>query len=1237
MRKITIIFILVFSAMFAKAQGPSMSVDSLERFINRYIRNVAVESFTNLRMNTVLINLTRYVDSALGAGTLDTSYVVGDSLKIITNIKTFSVFIGGNDSLFVNNKGTSGVRMAYVSGDSINISKLINDDGSINWSKNADSSANAKLNRTPGYLDIKNGAVASRTTSFKSYTDMRALATANLDTSYIYYFQNGGRLLPYRYSSTDVTSADDTMTTIVTGAGARLKLIYSSTLTATDFGAVPNDGNSDSYQIQKYINWAIANSQFPVVNLQGGVYEVQNLRIMWDNNADGNWDFITLTLNGATPTYAVSTSLGQTTIFNVTDQDGFGIAVQAGRNVYINNISIKSGAPVPGSVKDMIEWTDAQWLGTYRNNSFSPHAGIVIDPFHSTVTGGNRYPNSTAYYTNSNAAASSMVTMQGVTIYGFVVGVMQNPNASSLNGDNIVMRDSHIEGCRSAWACGQNQSRANYVENLYITGLCKYGVNATEYGSGIGSAPTFTNLNVGGNGIKYLYRLTGGFSGITFSQGYCENVFSLGTSSSYMPITFENMQIKFADPTAAGTFSSPVIAEGGKLNFIGGSLRWFNNDKPAALNFNVDQLSFIGTHIQGAIPENRATGAAYKEQKTGFFDTYLQAYGARIGDNTNFTKNDLSNINRLYAITGNTYKPTLAAGLDLEFKITGPKVDRIYIESKTVDIDTVNNVIKIITPANKTAYQVNDFISIDQSISSSITEYASAPGHLGFVSAITADTVFVQYFPYGLNESTTYDLYIARPAKLVMPTLGDLTSGSPTVNNVLSNGGTFVAGDYVKGNGIPVGTRIASVGSGTFTLTRNATATVSKVELYDQLYDMTATGYDTTVFNNYIFFHNHKIINSNDVASTDTIQAWVCTTPGKIGGTSVQHPTFKLVKYNALLTVSGGGSDHNALSNLTVGDVHTQYAFLNGRSGGQTFKGGTGVTDALNLYGTSGNGTAGSIAIQAGVGNNGATKAITILNNGQVGVNRTSTGGYNFVVEGVGGFSNGANSWTYEGTYFNIANGSNNFTQRITAYGKRFDIGLDNSKFYIQPQIDNTIPFAIRSTTADVIGIDFSVPKVTITGALSLKGIEAAPGTFNVLVKSLASDSNAYQVPVSSLTIEGTYTPTLTSVSNITGTPTVTTCYYSVSGTTVTVWGEITFDPTTTLTATELAISLPPSYISAISNAYELVGSATSDSINEAMNIKGDAANDRAVLKCTPIDVAVRTASFSLRYKYIAP
>jgi hypothetical protein len=83
-------------------------------------------------------------------------------------------------------------------------------------------------------------------------------------------------------------------------------------------------------------------------------------------------------------------------------------------------------------------------------------------------------------------------------------------------------------------------------------------------------------------------------------------------------------------------------------------------------------------------------------------------------------------------------------------------------------------------------------------------------------------------------------------------------------------------------------------------------------------------------------------------------------------------------------TLTGTGTGASPLS------VVQSYLVKAGVTGGQTAIGGTGVTDILKLQGTSGNGTLTSPAIQFLTGNNGATIAGTILNNGNVGIGTTA-------------------------------------------------------------------------------------------------------------------------------------------------------------------------------------------------------------------------------------------------------
>src|SRR5689334_11631581 len=96
MKKILFLILLATGSMSVKAQF--QTTDSLERFINKWIRNSAVEAFQNLRLNTALIGMTKFIDSAYG-GQVKTFTAPNDTtVRIITL---------GNDTLDVTVHGTS--------------------------------------------------------------------------------------------------------------------------------------------------------------------------------------------------------------------------------------------------------------------------------------------------------------------------------------------------------------------------------------------------------------------------------------------------------------------------------------------------------------------------------------------------------------------------------------------------------------------------------------------------------------------------------------------------------------------------------------------------------------------------------------------------------------------------------------------------------------------------------------------------------------------------------------------------------------------------------------------------------------------------------------------------------------------------------------------------------------------------------------------------------------------------
>ena len=171
---------------------------------------------------------------------------------------------------------------------------------------------------------------------------------------------------------------------------------------------------------------------------------------------------------------------------------------------------------------------------------------------------------------------------------------------------------------------------------------------------------------------------------------------------------------------------------------------------------------------------------------------------------------------------------------------------------------------------------------------------------------------------------------------------------------------------------------------------------------------------DWAVYNGTIW---QKSLNSNAVVSVNGYAGVVSLTKSDVGLGNVENTALSTwagtTNITTLGTIATGTWQGTAIADayissastwnakqaaltFSTGLTNTANTITNnlsvGVSGGQTAIGGTGVTDILKLKGTTGNGTLTSPAIQALVGNNGGTTALTILNNGNVGIGTTSPG-----------------------------------------------------------------------------------------------------------------------------------------------------------------------------------------------------------------------------------------------------
>jgi hypothetical protein len=121
---------------------------------------------------------------------------------------------------------------------------------------------------------------------------------------------------------------------------------------------------------------------------------------------------------------------------------------------------------------------------------------------------------------------------------------------------------------------------------------------------------------------------------------------------------------------------------------------------------------------------------------------------------------------------------------------------------------------------------------------------------------------------------------------------------------------------------------------------------------------------------------NAQVTNLNNQSGTNT---------GDITVTDSSTIDFTLTGQSLTASTKDSGIQHNALIGLTTGDVHTQYALLAGRSGGQALHGSNLANELLILRGTSANGnTAENNAIRFGVGNGGGTYVLNLKHNGDL-------------------------------------------------------------------------------------------------------------------------------------------------------------------------------------------------------------------------------------------------------------
>lgn len=209
----------------------------------------------------------------------------------------------------------------------------------------------------------------------------------------------------------------------------------------------------------------------------------------------------------------------------------------------------------------------------------------------------------------------------------------------------------------------------------------------------------------------------------------------------------------------------------------------------------------------------------------------------------------------------------------------------------------------------------------------------------------------------------------------------------------------------------------------------------------------------------------------------------------------------------------------------------------------------------------------------------------------------------------------------YGGTAATTAAGARTSLGATTVGANLFTLANPSAITFPRVNADNSVSTLDAATFRTAIGAPASTTTVSAGTGLSGGGDLSANRTLTVANTAVTAASYGSATSIPSFTVNaqgqltgasgntipvlaaGSYTPTLTNISNISGTPTATTSYYSRVGNKVDVFGTVT-TATTASGLAELGISLPVA--SSITAIEQISGRAASGAATQTGNIRGN-------------------------------
>jgi hypothetical protein len=546
---------------------------------------------------------------------------------------------------------------------------------------------------------------------------------------------------------------------------------------------------------QPSAQWAIDTvvrnqDKIKLVYFPTGSYTLNNTLDIYSWNGT-DYTFVSIYLVADPPQTGIATYLVN---LNFSFRDKYGINFQSCKGSGMTNILVTGGFVPPFTnnatfyAYSFASYTD----GVSRDSRYSPYSGVVIDAYSPSAPGDGGYPGKSTWYRGSGTLRGSTgVTIRNCFMTNWVCCIITSPNGSTQNAELVLIENCNFANYKCCIAGCQAQEKLNEVRHIQAWGTGHTFFCNQTYGAASPGNWYIEGVNLAGFNVQFLNGTSGGFFPSYFKNIYAEQIGKIGVWSGSISDCMEDSLFDLAVPSFVGYF--PDWAFSGQLRFKNSTFRYYEN-LGHRVSFQISGRSNLPTFdgckfedVPYVFSGQEIVGTTEGLGNQLFINCTIGngAGGFTLGPQADYVCQP-AEIRECYCYGSYRIFDSirLSDGTEsiLHVKHYQP-LCKMLIGNSTSTVTVAANVATVTPAGGLSGLAVGDHIVLGQQM-------------IGTISSIGGSTFNVQYVNPNIVNGT-YNVYVLGNLN-VFTFMGDCTSGSATINNVVVDKGQIIDGAFLQ-------------------------------------------------------------------------------------------------------------------------------------------------------------------------------------------------------------------------------------------------------------------------------------------------------------------------------------------------------------------------------------------------------------------------------------------------------